>query len=135
MTMRVITSNSNVEQLSVRYSNPKNGASEIKSETVERAVIPNRRSSDIKAIAADASVFSFGEDEDYESEQVGPFSGVGKGLMGMGSLGGSHVDLHSTQDSYVLSHVAYFFHIICHVMRLTGLLSWRFEGSFGPCPF
>ncbi|KAM3363461.1 phosphatidylinositol 3,4,5-trisphosphate 3-phosphatase and protein-tyrosine-phosphatase PTEN2A [Capsicum galapagoense] len=58
----------NAEQLSLRNSDPKNGASEIKSETVERAAIPNLGSSDIKAIAADASVFSFGDDEDYESE-------------------------------------------------------------------
>ncbi|KAL3378377.1 hypothetical protein AABB24_004344 [Solanum stoloniferum] len=58
----------NTEQLSLRNSDPKNGASENKSETVERAAIPNLGSSDIKAIAADASVFSFGDDEDYESE-------------------------------------------------------------------
>lgn len=58
----------NTEQLSLRNSDPKKGASEIKSETVERAAIPNLGSNDIKAIAADASVFSFGDDEDYESE-------------------------------------------------------------------
>lgn len=58
----------NAEQLSLKHSDPKNGTSEIKSETVERAGIPNLGSSDIKAIAADASVFSFGDDEDYESE-------------------------------------------------------------------
>jgi len=86
----------NAEQLSLRNSDPKNGASEIKSESVERAAIPNLGSSDIKAVAADASAFSFGDDEDYECEQVGPYSGVGKGLMDMGSLGGSHVDLYST---------------------------------------
>jgi len=86
----------NAEQLSLRNSDPKNGASEIKSESVERAAIPNLGSSDIKAVAADASAFSFGDDEDYECERVGPFSGVGKGLIEMGSLGGSHVDLYST---------------------------------------
>lgn len=32
--------------------------------------IPNFASGDIKAIAADASVFSFGDEEDYESEWV-----------------------------------------------------------------
>lgn len=58
----------NAEQLSLRSSDPKSGASEIKDETVERAAIPNLGSSDIKAIAADASVFSFGDDDDYESE-------------------------------------------------------------------
>ncbi|GAV63998.1 PTEN_C2 domain-containing protein [Cephalotus follicularis] len=31
-------------------------------------IIPNMGASDIKAIAADASVFTFGDDEDYESE-------------------------------------------------------------------
>jgi len=58
----------NTEQLSRRNSDTKNGANENKSVTVERAAIPNLGSSDIKAIAADASVFSFGDDEDYESE-------------------------------------------------------------------
>ncbi|KAK4367784.1 hypothetical protein RND71_011576 [Anisodus tanguticus] len=58
----------NAEQLSLRNSEPKTDASEIKSETVERAALPNLGSSDIKAIAADASVFSFGDDEDYESD-------------------------------------------------------------------
>lgn len=58
----------NAKELSLRNSDPKNGTSEIKSETVERAALPNLGSSDIKAIAADASVFSFGDDEDYESE-------------------------------------------------------------------
>uniref|UniRef100_M0ZXB6 ATP-dependent clp protease n=1 Tax=Solanum tuberosum TaxID=4113 RepID=M0ZXB6_SOLTU len=64
----------NAEQLSLRNSDPNNGASEIKSETVERAAIPNLGSSDIKAVAADASAFSFGDDEGYECERVGPFS-------------------------------------------------------------
>ncbi|KAI3451986.1 hypothetical protein Pfo_008651 [Paulownia fortunei] len=42
---------------------------ELKIDGVERAsTIPNLDSADIKAIAADASVFSFGDDEDYESE-------------------------------------------------------------------
>lgn len=42
---------------------------EPKIDGAERAAkIPNLDSTDIKAIAADASVFSFGDDEDYESE-------------------------------------------------------------------
>lgn len=46
-----------------------NTSIENKFDDVERAgSIPNLGSGDIKAIAADASVFSFGDDEDYESE-------------------------------------------------------------------
>lgn len=43
---------------------------EVKTEGGERnsTTIPNLDSTDIKAIAADASVFSFGDDEDDESE-------------------------------------------------------------------
>ncbi|KAK6151216.1 hypothetical protein DH2020_016148 [Rehmannia glutinosa] len=42
---------------------------EMRIDGVEKAsTIPNMDSTDIKAIAADASVFSFGDDEDYESE-------------------------------------------------------------------
>ncbi|KAL1564178.1 Phosphatidylinositol 3,4,5-trisphosphate 3-phosphatase and protein-tyrosine-phosphatase pten2a [Salvia divinorum] len=42
---------------------------EVKVDEVERAsTIPNMGSTDIKAIAADASVFSFGDDEDDESD-------------------------------------------------------------------
>ncbi|KAL7101430.1 hypothetical protein ACP275_08G053100 [Erythranthe tilingii] len=43
---------------------------EVKIDGAERATakIPNLDSADIKAIAADASVFSFGDDEDYESD-------------------------------------------------------------------
>ncbi|KAK6923080.1 LOW QUALITY PROTEIN: hypothetical protein RJ641_011384 [Dillenia turbinata] len=53
------------EQLTLRSKNP-NTATEPKTDG-----IPNPDSvgaSDIKAIAADASVFSFGDDEDYESD-------------------------------------------------------------------
>ncbi|XP_027078309.1 phosphatidylinositol 3,4,5-trisphosphate 3-phosphatase and protein-tyrosine-phosphatase PTEN2A-like isoform X2 [Coffea arabica] len=46
-----------------------NTSKETKFDVVERVdSIPNLGSGDIKAIAADASVFSFGDDEDYESE-------------------------------------------------------------------
>lgn len=43
---------------------------EVKVDEVERpsSTIPNMGSTDIKAIAADASVFSFGDDEDDESD-------------------------------------------------------------------
>lgn len=44
-------------------------SNEVKVDEVERAsTISNMGSTDIKAIAADASVFSFGDDEDDESE-------------------------------------------------------------------
>lgn len=62
------------EQLAIGGQEPTNlntdNSSEIKIDAIERtASIPNLGSSDIKAIAADASVFSFGDDdEDYESE-------------------------------------------------------------------
>lgn len=46
-----------------------NPSKDTKFDGVERVdSIPNLGSGDIKAIAADASVFSFGDDEDYESE-------------------------------------------------------------------
>ncbi|KAL3525662.1 hypothetical protein ACH5RR_014034 [Cinchona calisaya] len=61
------------EQLSLGSKESTNSQNDTSKETkfdgVERAgSIPNLGSGDIKAIAADASVFSFGDDEDYESE-------------------------------------------------------------------
>ncbi|KAL2522715.1 PTEN 2 [Forsythia ovata] len=60
------------EQLSLGNKEPTNSQSdasnEVKIDGVERTTIPNLDSNDIKAIAADASVFGFGDDEDYESE-------------------------------------------------------------------
>ncbi|KAL2499639.1 PTEN 2 [Abeliophyllum distichum] len=60
------------EQLSLGNKDPTNSQSnasnEVKIDGVERTTIPNLDSNDIKAIAADASVFGFGDDEDYESE-------------------------------------------------------------------
>lgn len=61
--------------------------------------------------------------------RVGLVSGLGKGLIGMYSLGDSRVDPYSTQDTYVLSQVTYFFDIRCHVMRLTGAV--KLEGICG----
>ncbi|KAJ9564045.1 hypothetical protein OSB04_000011 [Centaurea solstitialis] len=57
----------NTEQLSLNRQQSIPGSNNIPNEQVERS-IPNLNSGDIKAIAADASVFSFGDDEDYESE-------------------------------------------------------------------
>ncbi|KAL2522588.1 PTEN 2 [Forsythia ovata] len=60
------------EKLSLGNNEPTNSQSdasnEVKIDGVERTTIPNLDSNDIKAIAADASVFGFGDDEDYESE-------------------------------------------------------------------
>lgn len=62
------------ENLSLGNAGPTNSESqtsrEVKTEGGEKVstTIPNMDSTDIKAIAADASVFSFGDDEDYESE-------------------------------------------------------------------
>ncbi|KAI3813375.1 hypothetical protein L1987_18097 [Smallanthus sonchifolius] len=59
----VTTLTKNTQQLSL--NNKQQSTSNNKQ--AER-LIPNLNSGDIKAIAADASVFSFGDDEDYESE-------------------------------------------------------------------
>ncbi|KAM7507129.1 hypothetical protein LguiA_017582 [Lonicera macranthoides] len=60
------------EQLSIGSKNNTqiNASNEKKSDRDDErpASIPNFDSGDIKAIAADASVFSFGDDEDYESD-------------------------------------------------------------------
>lgn len=60
------------EQLSLGNKEPTNSHSkasnQVKIDGVERTSIPNLDSNVIKAIAADASVFGFGDDEDYESE-------------------------------------------------------------------
>ncbi|KAL3626823.1 hypothetical protein CASFOL_029395 [Castilleja foliolosa] len=58
-------------QLSVgeESTNSKSNNNEVKNDGAEKiSKIPNMDSADIKAIAADASVFSFGDDEDYESD-------------------------------------------------------------------
>lgn len=69
---RVSTVSHQTEQLSLgreSTSSKSKESHEVKSDGVERgATIPNLDSTDIKAIAADASVFSFGDDEDYESD-------------------------------------------------------------------
>ncbi|KAK2967625.1 hypothetical protein RJ640_030496 [Escallonia rubra] len=60
------------EELSVRSKEPTQTSIASKEKTTEEAArsvsIPNLDSGDIKAMAADASVFSFGDDEDYDSE-------------------------------------------------------------------
>lgn len=61
------------EQLSLRSESaahvPASTSKETSFHGAERTcTIPNFASGDIKAIAADASVFSFGDEEDYESE-------------------------------------------------------------------
>ncbi|KAL0332194.1 UNVERIFIED_CONTAM: Phosphatidylinositol 3,4,5-trisphosphate 3-phosphatase and protein-tyrosine-phosphatase PTEN2A [Sesamum calycinum] len=60
------------EQLSLgreSTSSQSRNSHEMKIDVVERAPsIPNLDTTDIKAIAADASVFSFADDEDYESK-------------------------------------------------------------------
>ncbi|KAK4488409.1 hypothetical protein RD792_004172 [Penstemon davidsonii] len=69
---QISTVSNQTEQLSLgrksTNSSQSNASHEVKIEGVERNKIPNLDSTDIKAIAADASVFSFGDDEDYESE-------------------------------------------------------------------
>ncbi|KAL3833305.1 hypothetical protein ACJIZ3_008041 [Penstemon smallii] len=69
---QISTVSNQTEQLSLgrksTSSSQSNASHEVKIEGVERDKIPNLDSTDIKAIAADASVFSFGDDEDYESE-------------------------------------------------------------------
>nr|GEV84343.1 phosphatidylinositol 3,4,5-trisphosphate 3-phosphatase and protein-tyrosine-phosphatase PTEN2A-like [Tanacetum cinerariifolium] len=61
----------NTQQLSLNSSQQSTsnvrGSKDTQNEQVEKS-IPNLNSGDIKAIAADASVFSFGDDEDYESD-------------------------------------------------------------------
>uniref|UniRef100_A0A5B6ZMJ4 Phosphatidylinositol-3,4,5-trisphosphate 3-phosphatase n=1 Tax=Davidia involucrata TaxID=16924 RepID=A0A5B6ZMJ4_DAVIN len=63
---QIATLTHGTKQLSLRSKEP----AQANNETKIDGVIPNLDSgvSDIKAIAADASVFSFGDDEDYESE-------------------------------------------------------------------
>ncbi|KAK3019067.1 hypothetical protein RJ639_004354 [Escallonia herrerae] len=60
------------EELSVRSKEPTQTSIPSKEKTTDEAVrsvsIPNLGSGDFKAMAADASVFSFGDDEDYDSE-------------------------------------------------------------------
>ncbi|PIN24673.1 Clathrin coat dissociation kinase GAK/PTEN/Auxilin [Handroanthus impetiginosus] len=69
---QISTMSHQTEQLSIgrESTSPQSKTShELKIDKVDKAVtIPNLDSTDIKAIAADASVFSFGDDEDYESE-------------------------------------------------------------------
>ncbi|KAL3526813.1 hypothetical protein ACH5RR_011469 [Cinchona calisaya] len=70
---KIVSLNHQTEQLSLGSKVPThyqtNTSKEMNSNGVERTgAIPNLGSGDIKAIAADASVFSFGDDEDYESE-------------------------------------------------------------------
>uniref|UniRef100_A0A5B6ZKZ1 Phosphatidylinositol-3,4,5-trisphosphate 3-phosphatase n=1 Tax=Davidia involucrata TaxID=16924 RepID=A0A5B6ZKZ1_DAVIN len=63
---QIATLTHGTKQLSLRSKEP----AQANNETKIDGVVPNLDSgvSDIKAIAADASVFSFGDDEDYESE-------------------------------------------------------------------
>lgn len=69
---RVSSVSHQTERLSLgreSISSQSRNSSELKVDEVDRAsAIPNLGSTDIKAIAADASVFSFGDDEDDESE-------------------------------------------------------------------
>lgn len=69
---RMSTMTNQTEQLSLGNKEPTNSQSnasnEVKIDGVEKTSIPNLDSNVIKAIAADASVFGFGDDEDYESE-------------------------------------------------------------------
>ncbi|GKE03043.1 hypothetical protein Tco_1391026, partial [Tanacetum coccineum] len=69
--IKVTNLRKNTQQLSLNSSQQSTsnvqGSKDTQNEQVEKS-IPNLNSGDIKAIAADASVFSFGDDEDYESE-------------------------------------------------------------------
>ncbi|XP_042061183.1 phosphatidylinositol 3,4,5-trisphosphate 3-phosphatase and protein-tyrosine-phosphatase PTEN2A-like isoform X2 [Salvia splendens] len=69
---RVSSVSHQMERLSVgrESTSSQTQSKEVKVDEVERppSTIPNMGSTDIKAIAADASVFSFGDDEDDESE-------------------------------------------------------------------
>ncbi|KAI3665689.1 hypothetical protein L6452_44319 [Arctium lappa] len=68
MEAEVTNMRKNTEQLSLNSRQQSiQGSNNTRNEQVERS-IPNLNSGDIKAIAADASVFSFGDDEDDESE-------------------------------------------------------------------
>lgn len=70
-TEQIATVTHGTERLSLSSKGPaqSNASNDIKENVVEKpSSIPNLNSGDIKAIAADASVFSFGDDEDYESE-------------------------------------------------------------------
>ncbi|XP_024974613.1 phosphatidylinositol 3,4,5-trisphosphate 3-phosphatase and protein-tyrosine-phosphatase PTEN2A-like [Cynara cardunculus var. scolymus] len=68
MEAEVTNLRKNTEQLSLNSRQQSiQGSNNTRNEQVERS-IPNLNSGDIKAIAADASVFSFGDDEDDESE-------------------------------------------------------------------
>ncbi|XP_047947770.1 phosphatidylinositol 3,4,5-trisphosphate 3-phosphatase and protein-tyrosine-phosphatase PTEN2A-like [Salvia hispanica] len=69
---RVSSVSHQMERLSVgrESTSSQSQSKEVKVDEVERpsSTIPNMGSTDIKAIAADASVFSFGDDEDDESD-------------------------------------------------------------------
>lgn len=68
---QIATLTHGTERLSLSSKGPaqSNASNDIKENVAEKpSSIPNLNSGDIKAIAADASVFSFGDDEDYESE-------------------------------------------------------------------
>ncbi|KAG8384341.1 hypothetical protein BUALT_Bualt04G0108100 [Buddleja alternifolia] len=72
-TDRISNVSHQTERLSLgtesKSSQANTSSHELKSDGVDRSkTIPNMESTDIKAIAADASVFSFGDDEDYESD-------------------------------------------------------------------
>lgn len=58
------------KQLSINSEGSRHGkaSDDKKQDANKESSIPNLDSGDIKAIAADASVFSFGDEEDYESE-------------------------------------------------------------------